>query len=324
MFVSGILVATPTRGGHFAEPGALGGARTMRGAAVPLVIIGRINRRPDTLGADLASFHDEMEALVTRESWEAPAVARNWLASDLKWDPSKTFVTGLVGYQDSEVYFTPDQKDRSWSKAKQDTTKGGTSKTVVPFAIDAREDHQWIAFAQAAKVRSKTFRQAMTALLTQAAINANLMPAVWDVDPVVEPETVLDWIRENPDVATLTRIVKFPNARPEKYDIDREVMRELNTPKLTEIYKPPEGERVHTDSAAFSEMLNELERGYIEMKLVSGRGTEVVRFNSASRKHDEVIEAYGRDFDRGISLVLSKLVSWVSKRQGPQPTLMDE
>jgi hypothetical protein len=294
------------------------------GALVPHVVIGRINRRPGTLGEELASFRTEMEALVARGSWEAPAISHDWLASDLEWDSTHNFVTGLVGYEDKETYFTPDQEERSWSKAKQDTSRGGTAKTVVPFAIDARDDHQWIAFAQTANIRGRKFRQAMTALLTRAAIDAGLMPAEWDVDPVVESETVLDWIAIHPEVTTLTRVVKFQNARPEKYERDREWMRQLKTPKLTETYKPVEGKQVDTGAEAFGEMLDELEHGYIEMVLISGRGSQQVRFNSVTRVHDETIASYGKDFQQGISLVLDKLVSWVAKRDGQQPPRLGE
>jgi hypothetical protein len=298
--------------------------RPIGGALVPHVVIGRINRRPGTLGEELASFRDEMEALVSQKSWEAPAVSQQWLASDLEWDANKNFVTGLVGYEDKETYFSPDEQDRSWSKAKQDTSKGGTVKTVVPFAIDARDEHQWIAFAQTMNIRGRKFRQAMTALLSRAAIDAGLMPAEWDVDPVTESETVLDWIAQHPEVTTLTRVVKFQNGRPEKYERDREWMRQLKTPKLTETYKPVEGERVDTGAPAFGEMLDELEHGYIELVLVSGRGSQQVRFNSVTRVHDETIPTYGKDFQQGIGLVLDKLVSWVAKRDGHGQTRMAE
>jgi hypothetical protein len=282
---------------------------------VPLVVIGRINRRYDTLGSDEPRpFREEMGVLVERGTWAAPSQEKDWLATDLEWDATGNFVTGVIGYQTAETYFRPGE-ERSWIKARQERATGGTTKTVSPFAIDAREGRQWIAFAQTQHIRMGVFRQAMTALMTVSATDSGLMPATWDVDPIVEAQTVLDWISEHPEVTTLTRIVKFQNPRPESYEWDRSRMRDLNTPRLTETFTPAAGGEINTDSETFAEMLSEAELGYVEIKLVAGRKPHTARFDSATQKTDESIDAYGDDWHRGKSLVLDKLVAWVSRRE---------
>lgn len=279
------------------------------------VIFGRINRRPGDLGDPDATFKDSLELMMEIQPLDAKAGTRTWVASDLRFDASGDFITGIVGFRDSEAYFQPDDDNFSWAKAPQLSVSGGTPRTVVPFAVDCRPEHQWIAFAQAHRVRGVTFRSAMTVLLTASAARAGLMPIPWEVDAVTERESLLDFLIEHPDLVRLERIVKMPNPRSDQLAEDRRRMLELGAGQLHEAYTPPRGGELNSDAPLIAELLEDIEYGYAEVKLVSGRGDHVVRFNSATRVSEALIPEYGSDLERGAEFVLAKLVEWVQERR---------
>src|SRR5438105_1789295 len=111
------------------------------------VLYAKINRRtPDQQLFDERSFSDDMRRLGEAGQFHAPVGDREWFATDLAIDASRTFMTGILGFMSVAEFMHIDTDSPSWKKAPTTVIEGGDRRSVTVFGIDLREDRRWLAF----------------------------------------------------------------------------------------------------------------------------------------------------------------------------------
>src|SRR5438132_3556679 len=111
------------------------------------VAYARVNRRSDaTEPFQLRPFRDDMATLVQSHQTQAEFRGATWIAADLRLDPSANFMMGILGFSDRETLVDFDPAAYSWLKGPTHEHEGASVRTMVPFAVDLREDHRWVAF----------------------------------------------------------------------------------------------------------------------------------------------------------------------------------
>jgi hypothetical protein len=257
------------------------------------VAFARINRRvPTKTTLSLGSFTEETKALLesreTRALIKERTEQREWIAADLELDPSGDFMMGVLGFSHPKRLTDFDEETFSWIKGERRTEHGASERTMVPVAIDLREDHRWVAFATAYRVRPPSFAKGLV-VLTRAVTEAGRLPVEWDVDLVTDITDVEEWLAHHPDVYNFERFVRFPNP-VRTLDDDREEMQKLAADRNGKCFKRrPEG-----SSAKGSRLVGPLEgtepRGPF-LDGCAGEGIDAVGHlcvNEALRFHDHL------------------------------------
>lgn len=62
-------------------------------------------------------------------------------------DPSGDFMTGILGLSEEEELRSFEDEAFSWLKGATRTEEGASERTMVPFAVDLREEERWVGFA---------------------------------------------------------------------------------------------------------------------------------------------------------------------------------
>jgi hypothetical protein len=285
------------------------------------VVFGRINRRNSTL--DMRPFAQDM--LVLAESrlttFTAAATpdrpARTWYAADMKIVSSGDFMVGVFGFSVNEEKRFFDTEAWSWVKGETESSDAASEDTVVPFAVDLRDHHRWVAFATTGRVQPAGFRLYFGKVLTEAAARAGLLPADWECDPVVSRDTIHDWIHRYPRVKLLRRRIKFTNPG-RNLDDDRAEMRALGARrKLEEIAAYPNKD-LDTGSEAFEAKLDGVETGDLEVYLESRvSGGSDAKFDSEKESDELFVDDFGTDLERGMDQVLRTLVGYAQSHPVP-------
>lgn len=288
------------------------------GGQVPRVTFGRINRRPiDDEPFDVRPFPEDMRLLADSHETHARFTGLEWVAADLRIDASEDFLAGVLGFMEEEQLTTFDADSFSWIKGERREELGATKRTMVPFAVDLREERRWVGFGTTSRIRASTFRQAFAVILNAAVARLGLFPSEWDVDLIASAESVREWIREHPDVAAMTRVVKYPNPARD-FDRERQEMRELAARSKTERFVPQRSGRLNLeDSELFDQFLEEAELGYVEIRLTSREGhQQKAHFSTAKDADHTVVDSYGDDLALGMERVQDAVRRFSQGRAG--------
>jgi hypothetical protein len=287
------------------------------------VVFGRINRRrttQDTLA--MRTFADDMrelaESRLTRfeETGTTNKPSRTWVAADMTLDASGDFMTGTLGYSLVEERRSFDNEAWSWVKGQTEVSDTASENTVVPFAVDLREDQRWVAFATTNRLQPAGFAYGLERVLNQAVSDAGLIPTEWEVDLVAARARIEEWLRENPLVHMLRRTVKFTNPGRD-LDEDRREMQALGARRKTEEFKAPPNATLDTSSPQFNNKLDGTETGDLEL-LIKSRGHQGVRdvtFSTTSAADLSVVADFERDLMRGMEIVLAALREYVMNKR---------
>jgi len=118
------------------------------------VAFARINRRAEaTEGFGARPFRDDMRALAESHQTRAQFRGREWIAADLKILPTEDHMTGVLGFTDEETLRDFDPAAFSWVKGPIHIQEGASERTMVPFAIDLRDDKRWVAFGTSTRIQ---------------------------------------------------------------------------------------------------------------------------------------------------------------------------
>jgi hypothetical protein len=280
------------------------------------IAFGRVNRRlPDQLAFDRRPFADDMRILAESRETRAEADDREWVAADLTLDSSGDFMTGVLGFVESELRRDFEDEAFSWLKGRTDTAEGATRRTVSPFAVDLREDRRWVAFAVTSRIQPTTFRRGFSVALNAAVLRLNLWPSEWEVDLVLQKRTVQEWIAEHGEVFYFRRKVKLTNPGRE-IEEDRAEMRALAARSKEETFKASYGRTLRLqDSEEFIRKLDGVETGDLEVFL-RARGPEGSEFVFTSDEQPEhtFVPDFGDNLDEGIDRVLDALREYSERR----------
>lgn len=282
------------------------------------VVFARINRRNNTL--DMRPFAEDMRALAASKmtTFTEPATpekpARAWYAADMRLASGDDFMIGILGYSVIEEKRFFDSESWSWIKGVTENSDAASPDTVVPFAVDLRDHNRWVAHTTTARLQPGGFRPAFSKVLSTAAQNYGLLPADWECDAVVSPETVNGWIEHHPLVRLLRRTVRFSNPGRD-LDETRAKMRAMGARRATEEYVAYSPNVLDVQSVAFQEKLEGLQTGDTRVQMES-RETQGVdaAFDSDTKMDDTRIDDYGTDLERGMDLVLRALVVYAGTR----------
>ena len=248
-------------------------------AASQRITFARINRRtPDQSELTDRSFAMDFTALAESRQTKAtqpalgPRPERTWVAADLNLVASH-YMTGTLGYYEHQTLIDFDNDAWSWLKGSTMHTESGSDKTVVPFAIDLREDRRFIAFAPAPRLLASQFASGLQRVLQSAVNREGTMAANWEVDLITFAEDVESWINLHPKVFFIRRTIKFTNPG-RSLDSARSQMRDLGSRRRTEVDAAPRNRILNTDSHTFRELLEGVETGDIDI-LLKSRGEAV-------------------------------------------------
>ena len=260
-------------------------------------------------------FREEMQILAESRQTEAEIRARLWIAADMTLDASGDFLTGVLGFADAEDFRDLDRQSFSWIKGEVQRAHGASRSTMVPFAVDLRDDHRWVAFATSHRIRQNNFSQGLGIILTSAVKRLRLIPAEWEVDLVTSFTTVEEWLEEHPDVYELVRIVRFPNPRRD-IDEDRKKMKALGASRKAESYSSGRDNRLELEGNPVFEHLSEgLDTGDVAIILKArGPAGSKPTFKSWESADEAHIEDFGDDYQLGMERILDVLRRYVEER----------
>ncbi len=267
------------------------------------VFFARVNRREDIPSLGRRDFGDEMRLLIEAGAFEVVFSGRHWIAADLELDASGDFLMGIIGFASEERLRDYETDARSWKKGPMRLEVGASKATLVPFAVDLREDRRWVAFAPARRIRAGAFATGLQTLLASAATQQGLVPSEWEIDLVASRMRVYEWLEEHPDVSVFVRIVKVPNpGRDLEGDIAE--MKALAARSKQERYSPAYGRtldfRSHPDVVAV--LLEGIDTGDLQVRLSSRSGVRT--FDSRHELERGSVEDWGEDWDRATHLML--------------------
>jgi hypothetical protein len=280
------------------------------------VAFGRLNRRvPDQQSFARRPFAEDMQALAESRQTRAELDEREWLAADLTLDVSGDFMTGVLGYAETELRRDFEDRAFSWIKGQTSVAEGASRRTTVPFAVDLREERRWVAFAPSARIQPAAFRRGFAAVLNAAVTRLQLWPSEWEFDLVLQKRTVEEWIAEHDEVFYFRRKVKLTNPGRE-IDEDRTEMRALAARSKEEIFKASYGRALSLEgSEAFSRKLDGVETGDLEVVL-RARGPEGTEFMFRSEDQPErtFVTEFGDNLEEGVDQVLDALREYSERR----------
>jgi hypothetical protein len=158
-------------------------------SGVQKVVFARINRRRQE-GEETfmgRSFREDMTVLAdshqTSFAERLPeGVTRTWFAADMTVEPGRNFMTGTLGYASPAQHRPFDYDNWSWIKAQMEEIDAARADTIIPFAIDLRDQNRWVAFAPTGRLRAKMFAVGLQRVLNNAVSATGLMPTDWEVD----------------------------------------------------------------------------------------------------------------------------------------------
>jgi hypothetical protein len=285
------------------------------------VAFGRLNRRlPDQQSFARRPFAEDMRALAESRQTRAEIDEREWVAADLALDISGDFMTGVLGYAESELRRDFEDDAFSWIKGRTSMAEGASRRTTVPFAVDLREDRRWVAFAPSGRIQAASFRRGFAAVLNAAVSRLELWPSEWEFDLVLQKRTVEEWIAEHDEVFYFRRKVKLTNPGRE-IDEDRSEMRALAARSKEEIFKASYGRTLRLeDSEEFSRKLDGVETGDLEVYLRARgpEGTEFV-FKSEDQPERTFVADFEDNLEEGVDRVLDALREY-SERRAASPS----
>jgi hypothetical protein len=286
------------------------------------VVFARINRRRGVQDAlSMRSFAEDMQTLAAshrtrhyeRGTRERPA--RTWFAADMRATPGGEFMMGTLGYSERQQHREFDAQTWSWLKGATQEADAASEQTVVPFAVDIRDDQRWVAFAPAPRLQPGGFRRGLELVLRQAVADAKVLGAEWDVDLVTSRASIEQWLEEHPRVFKLQRTVKFSNPGRD-LDDDRTEMRALAARRKFEEFAAPPNRTLDTTSDTFVAKLDGTETGDLELVMTARgeHGVREVRFNSRERADEDLVEDFV-DLEQGMEVVLAALREYVASKQ---------
>lgn len=296
-----------------------------------VVSFARINRRQENLLSPLVEptdFHSDLTELVESQETRALVDGLYWIAGDFERDASGDLVTGILGYESSEQFVEFDEEANSWMKGPTHEVSGATSKTMVPFAIDMRNDSRYICFAQQPTISAARFCRAFGAVLAAAVEAQGWVGQLWEVDLVAEPNDLLEWLAQNPNITKIVRVVKRPNPSGEYLQDDLNKMNLVHARRLKEEYSVGQGRGQHSMSAespeAQSLLTDGLEQGNVEITATAkGAGGLGSTFSSKVSRAKSTVASFN-DPRVGGERVLGALRDFVTTRLGlGQGTLGD-
>ena len=256
-----------------------------------------------------------MVALAESHETHAPIHGREWIAADMTLDPSGDFMTGVVGFSDEEQLRAFEDEAFSWLKGPIRTEEGASERTMVPFAIDLRENHRWVGFATSTRIRPSGFVVGFAAALNAAVGRLGLLPSEWEVDLVVGRSRVEEWIELHPDVFKLHRVVRRPNPG-RRVDDDLEAMRRLGARQKKEEYTPGRNRTFNLrENDEFEKLLEGLDTGDVEITLHARHGSTEAVFRSRELADFRMIDDFGRDLSLGMQLVLDAVRQYATERE---------
>lgn len=287
------------------------------------VAFGRINRRtPDQGELTDRSFAEDLLMLADSHLTEViepetPQTARrHWIAADMTLTPDGRFLTGTLGYSESLTHIDFNRDSWSWQKGEQRAADSGSEDTVVPFAIDTRDDNRWVAFATARRMQAPQVRRGLQLVLQEAVAQHHTIAAAWEVDLITSRAEIFAWLEENPRVSLLRRTVKFTNPG-RNLDSDRRAMRALKARRLTEEFAAHPNRTLDTSSDEFSDLLEGVEEGNVDIDLTarSAEGGSSHHFTTRERPSTTFVDGF-RDLHAGMDIVLRALRERF--RRGPE------
>jgi len=145
------------------------------------------------------------------------------------------------------------------------------------------------------------------------------MAAHWEVDLITFAEDVESWISLHPRVFLIRRTIKFTNPG-RSLDAARSQMRDLGSRRRTEEDAAPRNRTLKTDSQTFSELLDGVETGDIDI-LLKSRGEAVgseERFKSKDQPSTTVVSRF-QNLRDGMDAALEVLRSRFSERDPKLP-----
>lgn len=294
------------------------------------VVFARINRRQDGEPLQVRPFVEDMQRLanshlmtyIQRATDTHPQ--RRWFAADMKVSATGEFMTGTLGYSEKQQHVQFDDEAWSWIKGVTHQADAGSEQTVVPFALDLREHERWVAFAPTGRMRPLQFARGFQSVLSQAALNAGLVPVEWEVDLVTSEGRIEAWLNQNPRVFFMRRTIKFSNPGRD-LDDDRREMRALLANRKTEEFHAPRGQVLRSETAEFHNKLEGTESGDLEIVLRSRglHGASSAVFNTRSNADDTLVDDFGADLERGMDAMLRALREYGASKEGRQATLDD-
>lgn len=255
-----------------------------------------------------------MEALAASGETFATVKGVDYIAADMKLNPSGTFLTGVIGFSEQESVRKFEGDAFSWMKGEVTEIEGATNQTVVPFAVDLRPHRRWVAYVVSQRIRSAVFRDALAASLNRAVGQLGLLPSEWEVDSVLSVASVEEWLSSHPEIVQFSRRVKLTNALKD-VDEARRKMRLLGAAQAEEIWKAPRGQTMRLDdNAEFDALIAPIETGDAEVVLVAKVGKTRPRFQSKDHSDRVWVPDFTGDLERGVELVLEALRQFSEQR----------
>ena len=282
----------------------------------------RINRRDEDLSlSDHSDFKADLLAIVRAQELrtEQPVPGRaepyRWVAKDLTVDATETFLSGTIGFTTTERIY--DDEPESWAKAGRELPDAGSDRSIVPFAVDLRDDRRWIGFGTSQKIRQATFCTHFEDALNRAVDTLDLLALRWEVDLVSSMEDLDEWLREHPLIKKVTRILKMPNPQRDLSE-ERAAMRALRaTRKREEWTTSDRGQHLRVSSQEFRTLLDGIEEGYVEIILAEGSRGEV--YNSKRRAEVVQVPDWADDLIQGMAAVQDAVANYSARRAGENP-----
>jgi hypothetical protein len=245
------------------------------------------------------------------ESHETRTRFRNheWIAADMRIE-STDFMVGVVGFADTEQLRDFDPQTFSWLKGEIREAFGASERTMVPFAIDLREDKRWVGFGTASRIQPAGFASGFEATLNAAIEKVGQMPTDWAVDLVQPKELVEQWLLAHPGVVKFSRTVRLHNP-VSHIDDDRSEMQALAARTKTETFSAQRNRTLEiANNPLFEEKLSGIETGDLDVVLIAKEGSTEVRFSSKQHSDHTFIDDYGQDLERGMELVLRAVAEY--------------
>ena len=288
------------------------------------VVFARINRRypgQDTLAQrtfaeDMTQFASQFRARF-EEPATAIAVAKSWFAADMTVRAGGDYLTGALGFSEEAERRRFNNQAWSWVLGDTEVSDTASEDTVVPFAVDLRESHRWVAFATTSRLQPAGFTRALQEILGMAVAEHALLPAEWDVDLVTSRASIQAWLANHPLVHKMRRTVRFSNPGLD-LDDDREEMRALKARRKTEEFAAERGGVLDVQSPRFQSKLDGTETGDLELHLFArgSQGATDSEFKSKEKADQVQIDDFGRDLQAGMGVVLAALQEYVSTTSG--------
>lgn len=267
----------------------------------------------------MREFAEDMTELARsrRTAFGEPAAdnspAKTWLAADLDIRGGGKFMMGTLGFSEAAERRQFNSEEWSWIKGDTAVSDTASEETVVPFAIDLRNSHRWVAFATTARLQPTGFTKGLQEILNQAVADQGNIPTEWDVDLITSRSSVDAWLRNHPLVHKMRRTVKFSNPGRD-IDADRQEMQALTARRKTEEFAAARNGVLNTDSEEFRSKLNGTETGDLELELSArgDNGLAEATFKSKELADHQQIDDFGRDLTRGMQDVLGALREYVA------------